>query len=125
MAAPYKVPMDNEAKTRKADCEFNGAEYVRNGPAGPVLALLRYASDDRGVRGEISRSVKQFVSDCAEKGSISPKRFRCCHGKNQAPHHASRKTHHTTRRGRRNPNTRSCGRLPIQTSLNPLKNKGF
>jgi len=92
MAAPYKVPMDNEAKTRKADCEFNGAEYVRNGPAGPVLALLRYASDDRGVRGEISRSVKQFVSDCAEKGSISPKRFRCCHGKNQAPHHASRKT---------------------------------
>ena len=37
-----------------------------------------------GARGELSRSVKQFVSDCAEKGSISPKRSGCCHGQDQA-----------------------------------------
>ena len=42
-----------------------------------------YASDDRPRRqgtGKLSRSAKQFVSDCAEKGSISPERFGCCHG---------------------------------------------
>jgi len=42
--------MDYEAKAaRKADREFNGAEYVRNKPPGPMLALLNevYASDDR------------------------------------------------------------------------------
>jgi len=35
-----EVPMDYEAKARKADRKFNGSEYVRNGPPGPVLALL-------------------------------------------------------------------------------------
>ena len=34
--------------------------------------------------GGRSRSFKQFVSDCAEKGSISPERFGCCHGEDQA-----------------------------------------
>ena len=45
--------MDYEAKAaRKADREFNGAEYVRNKPPGPMLALLNevYASDDRRRR---------------------------------------------------------------------------
>jgi len=37
-----------------------------------------------GARGELSRSVKQFVSDCAEKGSINPERFGCCQGQDQA-----------------------------------------
>ena len=37
-----------------------------------------------GARGELSRSIKQFVSNCAEKESISPERFGCCHGKDQA-----------------------------------------
>jgi len=50
--------MDYEAKARKADREFNGVEHARNGPPGPVLALL-------------ARSAKQFVSYCAEKGSIT------------------------------------------------------
>ena len=36
------------------------------------------------ARGELSRSIKQFVSNCAEKESISPERFWCCHGKDQA-----------------------------------------
>ena len=37
-----------------------------------------------GARGELSRSAKQFVSDCAEKGLISLERFGCCHGQEQA-----------------------------------------
>ena len=56
--------------------------------ATPVLTLLRSMPPTTGLvvgtRGELSRSVKQFVSDCAEKGSISPGRFGCCHGQDQA-----------------------------------------
>ena len=37
-----------------------------------------------GARGELSRSVKQFVSDCAKKGSISPELFERCRGEDQA-----------------------------------------
>ena len=37
-----------------------------------------------GARRELSRSVKQFASDCAEKGSISPERCECCHVEDQA-----------------------------------------
>ena len=58
--------MEYEAEARKADREFSGAEYVR----------------DTG--GGLSRSAKQFVSDCAEKVSIIPERLRCCHGQNEA-----------------------------------------
>ena len=54
--------MEYEAKARKADREFSGAEYVR----------------DTG--GGLSRSAKQPASDCAEKGWISLERFECCHG---------------------------------------------
>ena len=60
---------DYEVKAHKADDEVNGAEYVRNGPPGPVLTLIGLVI---GALGELSRSVKRFVSDCAEKGSISP-----------------------------------------------------
>ena len=35
------MPTQNEVKARKADREFSDVEYVRNGPPGPVLALLR------------------------------------------------------------------------------------
>ena len=35
------MPTQNEVKARKADREFNGVEYARDGPPGPVLALLR------------------------------------------------------------------------------------
>ena len=31
----------DETNAHKADREFNGAEFVRNGPPGPVLTLLR------------------------------------------------------------------------------------
>ena len=68
--------------------EFSGVEYVRSGPHGPVLTLLRSMPPTIGLvvraGGGLSRSVKQFVSDCAEKGSISPERFGCCHGEDQA-----------------------------------------
>jgi len=37
-----------------------------------------------GAPGGVSRSVKQFVPDCAEKVLISPERFGCCHGQDQA-----------------------------------------
>ena len=37
-----------------------------------------------GAPGELLRNVKQFVSDCAEKGSISLGRFGCCRGEDQA-----------------------------------------
>jgi len=67
-----EVPADYKAKARKADRDFNGVGYVRNGPPGPVLALLRSMPPTIdlavGARGELSRSVKQFVPDCAEKG---------------------------------------------------------
>ena len=63
-------------------------EYVRNGPPGLVLALLRYMPPAIGLivvaRGVLSRSAKQFASDCAETGSISPERFGCCPGEDQA-----------------------------------------
>ena len=36
-----EVPVDYATKARKADREFNGAGYVRNGPPGPVLTFLR------------------------------------------------------------------------------------
>ena len=83
-----EVPTDYEVKARKADREFSGVEYVRNGPPGPVHTLLRSMPPTIGLvvgeRWELSRSVKHFVSDCAKKGSISPKRFGCCHGQDQA-----------------------------------------
>ena len=37
-----------------------------------------------GAREDLPRSVKQFASDCAGKGSISPECFGCCHGEDQA-----------------------------------------
>jgi len=81
-------PTDYEVRVRKADREFNGAEYVWNGPPGPALTLLRSMPPTIGLvvgaRGELQRSVKQFVSDCAEKESISPGRFGCYHGEDQA-----------------------------------------
>ena len=52
-----------------------------------MLALLRSMPPAIGLvvgaRGKLSRSVKQFVSDCAEKGSISPELFGC-HREDQA-----------------------------------------
>ena len=36
-----EVPTDYEVKTLKVDREFSGVEYVRNGPLGLVLTLLR------------------------------------------------------------------------------------
>ena len=69
-----KVPMDYEAKGREADRELSGVEYVRNGPPGPILTLLRFMPPTTGLVvgawGGLSRSVKQFVTDCAEKGSV-------------------------------------------------------
>jgi len=41
--------MDYEAKALKADHEFSGTEYVRNGPPGPVLALLRSMPPTTGL----------------------------------------------------------------------------
>jgi len=83
-----EVPTDCKVKARTADREFDGAEYVRNGPPDPVLALLKSMLSTIGLvvgaRRELSCSAKQFVSDCAEKGSISPERFGCCHGEDQA-----------------------------------------
>ena len=80
--------MDCEVKVRKAHREFSGAEYVRNGPPGPELTLLRSMPLTIGLvvgaQGGLSRSVKKCVFDCAEKGSISPERFGCCHGQDQA-----------------------------------------
>ena len=71
-----EVPADYKAKARKADREFSGSGYVRNEPPDPVLTLLRSMPPTTGLvvgtQGELSRSVKQFVSDCAEKGLISP-----------------------------------------------------
>ena len=56
-------------------------EYVRNGPLGPVLALLRSMPPTTGLvvgaRRELTCSLKKFVFDCAEQGSISPERFGC------------------------------------------------
>ena len=37
-----------------------------------------------GAQRELSRSAKQFVADCAEKGPISPERLGCCHGEDHA-----------------------------------------
>ena len=67
---------------------FGDSLSVHLGPPVPLLASLRSMPPAidlvAGARGELSRSVKQFASDCAEKGPISPKRFGCCHGQNQA-----------------------------------------
>ena len=79
---------DYEAKACKADRKFNDVEYVRNGPPCPVLTLLSSMPPAIGLvvgaRGELSRSAKQFVSDCAEKGSISQERFECRHREDRA-----------------------------------------
>jgi len=79
--------MDYEAKARNVDREFNSAEYVRNAPPGPVLTLLRSMPPTTGLvvgHEGSSRSFEQLVSDCAEKRSISPERFGCCYGQDQA-----------------------------------------
>ena len=61
-----------KSEARKADHEFSGAEYVRNGPPGPVLTLLRYVPPTTGLvvgaRGKLSRSAKQFAPECAQEG---------------------------------------------------------
>ena len=85
-----EVQRDYEVKARKADRELSSVEYVlRNGPPGPVLTLMRSVPPTIGLvvgaRGKLSRSVKQFVSDCAEMGSISPERIGCCHGESPGP----------------------------------------
>jgi len=65
-------------KARKADRELGVVEYVRNGPPGSVLTLLRSMLPTIGVvvgaQGKLSRSAKQLVSDCAEKGSPRKKK---------------------------------------------------
>ena len=57
-AINIRAPMEHEAKARKADCEFNDAEHVRNGPPDPVLALLRSVPSTTdlvvGARGGLS-----------------------------------------------------------------------
>jgi len=54
-----EVPINYEVKVRKADREFNGVEYVRNGPPDPVLTLLRSMPPTTGLvvgtRGEFLR----------------------------------------------------------------------
>ena len=49
---------------------------------------MKIENDDQprrwGTGGGLSRSVKEFLSHCAVKGSISPGRFGCCHGEDQA-----------------------------------------
>jgi len=37
-----------------------------------------------GFAGEFSREVGQFISAVAEKASVVPERFGCCHGPDQA-----------------------------------------
>ena len=50
----------------------------------PRANLAEVFTSLSGLGGGLSRSVKQFASDCAEKGSISLGRFGCCHGQDQA-----------------------------------------
>ena len=54
----------------------------------PVLTLLRSLPPVTGLSvgfaGEFSREVWQFISAVAEKGTVVPGRFGCCHGSDQA-----------------------------------------
>ena len=83
-----EVPADYETKARKVDAEYNGWPYQRGGPPGPVLTLLRSLPPVTGLgvgfAGEFSRDVGQFISAVAEKGTVVPERFGCCHGSDQA-----------------------------------------
>jgi len=53
-----------------------------------VLTLLRSLPPVTGLgvgfAGEFSREVGQFISAVAERGSVVPERFGCCHGSDQA-----------------------------------------
>ena len=44
-----EVPMEYEVKARMADRKFSGVGYVRNGPPGPVLTLLRSVPPTTGI----------------------------------------------------------------------------
>jgi hypothetical protein len=83
-----EVPVEYEANARRVDAAYNGVPVVRGGPPGPVLAMLRAMPPVTGLVvgafGEFSRDVGQFVSDIAEKASLNPERFGCCHGPDQA-----------------------------------------
>ena len=86
---------DYEVKACKSDREFSSVEYMRDGLPGSVPALLAGPMPPTigvvvGARGELSRSVKQYVSDCAEQESISPVRFGCYHGEDQQPSQQAR-----------------------------------
>jgi len=81
--------MDYEAKAHKADRKFNGAEYVRNGPPGPMLTLLRSIPLTIGlvVGARVSSraaSSSLCLTALRRDRSARPGRFGCCHGQDQA-----------------------------------------
>ena len=83
------MPTNYEAKARKTDREFSGVEYVRNGPPGPVLTLLRSMPPTIGlVVGARVSSRAASSSFCLtalrRDRSARPGRFGCCHGQDQA-----------------------------------------
>jgi hypothetical protein len=83
-----EVQGEYEANARRVDAAYNDFPVVRDGPPGPVLAMLRGMPPVTGLvvgaYGEFSREVSQFVSNVAEKASAVPERHGCCHGPDQA-----------------------------------------
>jgi len=50
----------------------------------PLRSLPPVTGLGVGLAGEFLREVGQFMSAVAEKGSVVPERFGCCHGPDQA-----------------------------------------
>ncbi len=84
-ALAEKVPGWYEAKARRLDAEFCGTPRDEE---GPVLRRLRELPPiwalAFGAFGEWSRGVDRFVAEVSHHASLTPERFGCCHGPEQA-----------------------------------------
>ena len=79
------VPGQYRLRARAADAEYNDTP---GGVVGSIEALLATMPQVEcfsvGAFGETNRAVHAFLNVLVDKGSDTPERFGCCHGKEQA-----------------------------------------
>ena len=79
------VPAQYRLRAQAADAAYNDTP---RGVVGPIEALLATMPQVEcfsvGAFGETNRAVHAFLNVLVDKGSDTPERFGCCHGKEQA-----------------------------------------
>jgi hypothetical protein len=79
------VPAQYRQRARAADATYNNTPRGAIGPIEAMLAAMPQVEClSVGAFGEVNKAVATLLSTLADKGSDTPERFGCCHGKEQA-----------------------------------------